>query len=162
MRSIFGTCSSVLLTDNGPLEQKSCVIFDRWKGQIGCYFELIAPYFDELAKRQSEVDMDALNVRVVISTEDLDSAVSICEVMLSNFAKQDEQWRFHHGWMQSPGHVEREIVVTLYRKRLLNVVCWMSTQFDNARRNRYCVVFGNGVFFRTLAGLPTDGIAVYS
>lgn len=162
MRSIFGTYPFEVFTGCRALEQKNRVIFDQWEGQIGCYFELIAPYFEGLARKQSEVDIAALNVLLVVGGDDLDNAVTICDAMLSDFAKQDEHWRFHHGWVQLPGRVKRQIVVTLYRKRLLAVLRWMSTQFDNARRNRHCIVFGNGVFLRTLAGVPDDGVPVYS
>jgi hypothetical protein len=162
MRSIFGIYPSEVFKGCGPLEQKNRVIFDQWKGQVGCYFELIAPYFEELVRKQSEIDIAALNVLLVLGGNDLDSAVAICDAMLSDFAKRDEQWRLHHGWVKSPGREEREIVVTLYRKRLLAAVRWMSTQFDDARRNRHCLVFGNGVFFRMLAGVPNDGVPVYS
>jgi len=162
MRVILGTYPSQAFVAGIPLSEDGRIVFRRSGTQMGCYFELIVPYFERMASEQHIDDLTCLNVCLVIGGNDLNKALALCATMLEDFSSCEDRWSHLQGWLQEPGCVKRDVRVNLYRKRLLNCVHWLGEQFENARQDGHLMVIGSGVFYRVLAGIPSDGSLVYS
>lgn len=163
MRHVFGTHPKHEYFGGEVLPSQGRVTFEDWKTQLGGYFELIAPFFDEVAKRQCGIALQSINVLVVLSGSELIEAIERTDEMSRHFSTLERTWTHHQGSEKLPGEPERQVYVTLYRARLMSIVSWLRLTFVNARDAGQCVVFGNGVCYRMLCGIKLPpGTEAYS
>lgn len=162
MRQIFGEYPAKSYALDTALPRSARIVFDSWATQPGCYFELIAPYFERFACRDGGAELGSINALMVLDATDLELAITLIDQILEEFSSLPISWRYHQGSEKKPGMSERQIYVILYKRRLLSVVSWLRTVFAGALERDHCVVFGNGVFYRILAAVRHHGSITYS
>lgn len=162
MRQILGEYPGKSYPLETALPASARIVFDSWATQLGGYFELIAPYFDRFACRNGGAELGSINALMVLDSRDLELAITLTDQILKEFSTLPISWRYHQGSVKSPGIPERQVYVVLYKRRLLSVVSWLKTVFAGALDRDHCVIFGNGVFYRILAGVRHDGSVTYS
>jgi hypothetical protein len=162
MRQIFGEYPAKSYVGGKALPHNSRHTFDSWATQSGCYFELIAPYLDDFATRHGGSSLTSINALMVLDNNDLRVAIRRTDQMIEDFSTLEISWRYHQGSEKNPGSEERHVFVTLYKRRLLNVVFWLRSWFAGALERNHCIVAGNGVCYRMLAGIPLGEADIYS
>lgn len=163
MRHVIGTFPEPEYGGGQALPRQGRVAFEDWETQPGGYFELIAPFFEDIAKRQCGVALQSINVLVVLSGSDLTEGIARTEAMIQKFSTLERTWQLHQGSEKLPGEPERQVYVTLYRSRLTAIVNWLKQIFANAHDAGHCIVFGNGVCYSMLCGIKLPpGTEVYS
>ena len=163
MRHVFGTFPESTYHAGEPLPRRSRVAFNHWETQSGGYFDLIGPFFNDMAQRQCGIELQTINVLFVLSGADLIEAIARTKAMHVQFATLEDKWRHHQGSEKLPGKPERQVLVILYRKRLMAIVAWLEGMFMSAYETGHCVVFGNGVCYRMLCGIKLPpGTVEYS
>lgn len=162
MRQIFGEYPAESYISGDAIPIGSRIVFNSWASQSGCYFGLIAPYFEEFATRNGGPTLDTINALMVLGGAVLEIALTRCDLMLDDFSSLEISWRFHQGSEKHPSRPERQVFVLLYRRRLRDVVSWLRARLAGALERNHCVVFANGVCYRMLAGIPSQGGDVYS
>jgi hypothetical protein len=162
MRQIIGEYPAKSYVGGKALPHNSRRTFDSWATQSGGYFELIAPYLDDFATHHGGSSLTSINALMVLDSNDLEVAIRRTDQMIEDFSKLEISWRFHQGSEKNPGSEEHQVLVTLYKRRLLNVVFWLRSWFAGALERNHCMVAGNGVCYRMLAGIPHGEADIYS
>jgi hypothetical protein len=163
MRHVFGTFPESTYRVGEPLPRQSRIAFEHWETHAGGYFDLIGPFFKDMALHQCDTELHSINVLFVLSGPELLEATARTNKMLKQFAALEHAWRHHQGRQKVPGQPERQVYVTLYRRRLVSIVNWLQRMFTSAYNAGHCVVFGNGVCYRMLCGIKLPpGTKVYS
>lgn len=163
MRYVLGIYPEATYEGGDALPRHARAVFEGFGTQIGGYFDLIAPHFECFSESQCMSSLGALNVLVVLGEAELPQAISTCQQLEVEFSKLEDSWQYHQGSQQSPGQPERQIYVTLRKRRLIGVLRWLEQTFELALRAQHCVVFGSGVCLRMLLGVKlSPGIEVYS
>ena len=162
MRYVLGTFPGATY-EGGPLPSHSRVVFQGFGTEVGGYFDLISPRFENFSQPQCRSSLGTLNNYAVLSEADLPEAIAICRELAGQFSQLEEQWQYHQGSVKKPGQPEVQIYLTLRKRRLMAVLSWLERTFELALCNRHCVVFGSGVWLRVLLGFKLPpGTEVYS
>jgi hypothetical protein len=163
MRHVFGIFPKNSYEPGVAIPPSSRIVFDDWETPASAYFELIAPFFEEMSRSQCFTDLQNINVLVVFRSTELVQAIAVTEIMERDFSAFEPMWSHHQGSIKEPGKAERQVHMNLNRRRLLSMVFWLRAMFQQAINDEHCVVFGNGVCFRMLCGIKNPpGTEVYS
>jgi hypothetical protein len=66
MRHVFGTFHESTYRTGEPLPRQSRVAFEDWETQSGGYFDLIGPFFEDMAMHQCGIALHSINVLFVL------------------------------------------------------------------------------------------------
>jgi hypothetical protein len=162
MLQIFGEYPAESYVGGKALPRNSRRTFNSWATQSACYFELIVPYLDDFATRYGGSSLTSINALMVLDSNDLKVAIRRTDQMMEDFSTLEISWRYHQGSGILTSGEERQVCVKAYKRRLLNVVFWLRFWFAGALERNHCIVVGNGVCYRVLAGISNGKGDIYS
>ncbi len=145
------------------LSQSSRIDFESWETELGAYFDLIAPNFDDYAQAQCWTDLSSLNVMVVLEGRDLLEAIRRIDVLLAKYENGAATWQHFQGTEKRPGQDEREVYVKIERHRFLLALRWLRRLFNKAMVQNSPIAYGTGVCRRALCDIKSPpGTVTYS
>ncbi|HWB57896.1 MAG TPA: hypothetical protein VG733_00325 [Chthoniobacteraceae bacterium] len=164
MTNVVGIFEAPAYERGKKLAERFLIQIDSWEETENAgYFSLISTFFEDFAQRDAGCSIHCINVLVVLAGNDLPVAIERTGEMLKEFGKFQKEWIQDLGTVKEPGQPERRVGVLLQKKRLLAVVRMLRMIFSTAKKNRHCVVFGNGILRRPLLGETVpEGTEIYS
>ncbi|PTQ83916.1 hypothetical protein [Agitococcus lubricus] len=163
MKHVFGVFPEKKYISNMPLPISSRFSFEDWNTQEGGYFDLIAPFFEQLSIQKCGIGLKSINLLLVISGNELEACIGITNQMLISFSTYEKVWEYYQGSEKAPNQPEKQIYLTLHRLRLMAIIKWLRRYLIEARDSGYCFIFGNGVCYRMLCEIKLPaGTIVYS
>jgi len=144
------------------LEPHDRVIFRTDCFHSDGYFSLIAPAFERYAKRDARIGITSINVMFCLRSDDLDDASAILNNLEIELSQKPKTWREYLGEIQYPGQPRRPIQPLLFRSRAFRIVHRLRALVLKAQAQDKCLVYGNGVCYRSLCGIKMPPGSVYS
>lgn len=146
-----------------PLREKPRMRFNTLHHQTLGYFDLIADSFDKFAERDAGIGISSINVLFCLREADLYEALKICNSLKDFLAGNPNSWRTYLGTEKHPGGIEIKVEPLLFKSRAIRIIGHIESMINLAISNGYAVVFGNGVAYRALCGIPPiPGVYTYS
>lgn len=145
------------------LLQSSRIDFDSLDPELGAYFDLIAPHFDDYAQAQCGTDLSSLNVMVVLERQDLLEAVRRIDVVIAQYKNGETRWLHYQGTEKCPGQDERKVYFEIERHRFFLALRWLRRLFNKAIVQNSPIAYGTGVCRRALCDIKSPhGTVTYS
>ncbi|POA31788.1 hypothetical protein C1884_09220 [Pseudomonas sp. GW460-R15] len=126
------------------------------------YFSLIAPAFEKYAQRDAQISITSINVMSCLRSDDLNDALAILNNLEIELNQQPTSWREYLGEIQYPRQARRPIQPLLFRCRAIRLVHMLRELVLKAQTQDKCLVYGNGVCYRSLCGIKMPPGVVYS
>ncbi|MEK1912532.1 MULTISPECIES: hypothetical protein [Pseudomonas] len=127
------------------------------------YFSLIAPAFEKYAQRDAGISITSINVKFCLRSDDLDEALEVLNDLEIELYQQPTSWWKYLGETQYPRQPLRPIQPLLFRGRAFRLIHKLRALVLKAQAQEKCLVYGNGVLYRSLRGIKMPpGVVVYS
>ncbi|EIM13846.1 hypothetical protein PchlO6_2291 [Pseudomonas chlororaphis O6] len=163
MHHIIGLCTSKKTERLWVLDPHDRIIFRTDCFHSYGYFSLIAPAFERYAQRDAQISITSINVMFCLRDGDLEEVLEILKNLEIELYQQPTSWREYLGEIQYPRQSLRPIQPLLFRCRAFWLVHKLRALVFKAQAQEKCLVYGNGVCYRSLRGIKMPpGVVVYS
>jgi len=138
--------------------------FDTRDFRTHGYFWLLGRFFEPLAQRHAEQSLFSINTLLALRESDMDEAISALDEAEERLRLYPNAWREHVCDMHPPrGAPVVRVEPMLLRSRALSLAAKIRGMVTSARFRGDNVVYGNGVSYRHLCGIPLPpGVVEYS
>ncbi len=147
-----------------PLESEDRIQFDTDDFHSLGYFYLLAPPFEQFAKRDANTEIYTMNVLFVLDANDLKTVLEALSVLEEQLASYPHSWRTFLGEIHPPRKAPIiRMEPLLFRRRALHLINVLRQRALRALAQGKRVVYGNGVSYRHLCGIKLPpGMIEYS
>jgi hypothetical protein len=145
-----------------PLIQEGRIRFDTYDRHAWGYFSLLAPSFEQFAQREAGVTtIFEINVLFALGPDDLPECRRILLDWENRLSSYPDNWRARlEEAISGEQRVRKKIQPLLFRSRALAIVRKLLDLVRVATAARRTLLYGNGVAYRSLCGIPLPPGAV--
>lgn len=118
------------------------------------YFDLIGPCFNKFSLRDSGTEVLPFGVLFALKDDDLNECVDILSRLHAELSQRPRSWSVYLGTYSATRKPTVRIEPTLFRRKAQFIVHHLIGMANIAKHEKLHLVYGNGVSFRHLCGIP--------
>lgn len=140
-----------------PLRPEPRLRFSTRSFHSDGYFRLLVHFFEPFAQRESGQSLFSINTLVALRGSDLDQVGSVLNEAEGRISALPAMWREYLGDLHPPRKAPViRIEPMLFRARASRMIGKVRSLVEVAKAQADVVVYGNGVPYRHLCGIPSQ------